>query len=72
MIAPLQKNILSKLICISLATFSIGCTVVGPDYERPSMDIPDAYKESADNNQLSNFKVTNNAAWWLVYNDSDL
>jgi NodT family efflux transporter outer membrane factor (OMF) lipoprotein len=51
-----------------LATLLGGCAV-GPDYVRPSVDIPAAYKESRDwkiaeprDNELGQH-------WWAVYND---
>ncbi|OJV85741.1 MAG: RND transporter, partial [Gammaproteobacteria bacterium 39-13] len=51
---------------------AIGCTV-GPDYQRPSVQIPEQYKEApvgwkfaSPNDECSNEE------WWRVFNDSQL
>jgi outer membrane protein TolC len=58
---------------LSLSFFLIACSV-GPDYEKPTMDVPDIYKEAA----VGTWKVATPRdpsepnKWWLVFNDGIL
>ncbi|ARP83442.1 RND transporter [Bordetella genomosp. 8] len=70
---PFVPAVLSALVLLS------GCTV-GPDYARPDMAIPTAYKESPPRNppqsgawktaQPGQIDATRN--WWEIYGDSTL
>ena len=52
-----------------------GCLVllaaceVGPDYERPSVDTPAAYKESGNWEPAQPQDTIDRGAWWSVYKD---
>ena len=43
------------LILSGLMALSAGCTVVGPDYQRPEIDVPSAYKEANHERRLHLF-----------------
>lgn len=61
------------LILIGLATLITACTVVGPDYARPAVALPSAYKET---NPLTTKRAPapalEQAAWWKIYGDKQL
>jgi multidrug efflux system outer membrane protein len=52
------------LFSIVLLSFVAACTVVGPDYERPQTDMPDAWR--VDYPQAAELA---NARWWEQFND---
>ena len=60
-----------QLTFMLLWLFVSGCTVVGPDYQRPAVDLPANFKESTTENIL--IKPTSSATidsrWWLIYQD---
>lgn len=47
------------------------CTL-GPEYQRPTVEIPDTFKESRDWKPAQPRDESDRGAWWLVYNDSIL
>ena len=55
------------LLCLCLALLS-GCAAVGPDYERPAIELPGAYPEAPVD--LSAAAVP--AEWWKLYGDPRL
>jgi len=63
---------LRKLIMVVLVSLNSACTVLGPDYERPSIDTPPAYKETPETGSLSTNQIANDAPWWAVYDDPEL
>ena len=46
--------------------FLAGCTTVGPDYERPQVELPKEYPAAASVTQVSL------AQWWKLYRDPAL
>jgi NodT family efflux transporter outer membrane factor (OMF) lipoprotein len=48
-----------------------GCAV-GPDYVRPQIDVPTAYKEQGPWKQAQPGQIDNNHRWWEAYNDPTL
>jgi len=54
---------LNKALC-AVAIFLAGCAVQ-PDYKRPAVELPVAWKESARN-------VAKDGSWWRIYADSTL
>lgn len=54
------------------AAFLAGCAV-GPDYERPSIETPGAYRRAAsDSTILADAESFANLGWWEVFNDPQL
>ena len=51
---------------------SISCAPVGPDYVRPDVSVPSAYKETGDSNAAATKAPLPRSRWWELYNDPDL
>ncbi len=70
--SSLSFTLASALTC--LAFFISGCTVVGPDYQRPAVDLPSHFKEATDNNKAEQpaHSATVDPRWWLIYQDDTL
>lgn len=66
------KHYVFKLIIGSVVISTTACTVVGPDYVRPSADIPDAYKSPSENTQSIENSIGIKQNWWELYNDTVL
>jgi multidrug efflux system outer membrane protein len=53
----------------ALALFATACTKVGPDYERPKMPVPPAYRFADANEQAASLA---DLPWWQVFDDPAL
>ncbi|MEY5134570.1 MAG: hypothetical protein RL709_265, partial [Pseudomonadota bacterium] len=49
------------LVCISFSLIS--CTLVGPDYKRPEINLPNAYHQEINKDNV----VTDLSMWWKFY-----
>ncbi|MDB5788393.1 efflux transporter outer membrane subunit [Caballeronia mineralivorans] len=60
--------------CLALAaTLCIGACAVGPDYHKPSVQIPESFKEGADwQRAQANPQGSLSSDWWSVYQDDKL
>jgi NodT family efflux transporter outer membrane factor (OMF) lipoprotein len=64
-------------VAISITVFAAGC-MVGPKYQRPTVDTPGAFKEAAPANAGEGWKTAqpqddaNRGKWWLVFDDPEL
>ena len=56
-------------ISIGLACALAGCTLLGPDYRRPELDLPARYGEPAE---TSTATAGVPAQWWRLYQDATL
>ncbi len=55
-----------------IAAFALSCAV-GPNYKRPAVDTPDAYRRAAsDTNTTSSVHTFADLGWWDVYDDPQL
>jgi NodT family efflux transporter outer membrane factor (OMF) lipoprotein len=63
---------LRTLTIAVLTSLSSACTTLGPDYERPPMDLPDSYKESPETTDPQINQQDEHAKWWSIYNDQEL
>ncbi len=73
MIATMNIKTLRTLSLIAfLAIFNSACTVLGPDYKRPAVDVPDEYKEIPEVVTQSTREQTADTPWWTVYQDQEL
>ena len=52
------------LYLLVLATL-VGCSLIGPDYKRPEINLPNAYHQEIDKENV----VSNLNDWWKFYND---
>lgn len=57
---------------IALATLLLAGCAVGPDYVRPVMDVPAAYKETGPWKTAVPQAIDGSQAWWEAYGDSTL
>jgi NodT family efflux transporter outer membrane factor (OMF) lipoprotein len=60
------------LAVASVLAGSVSCTPVGPDYVRPSVSVPPAYKETGDSNAAGTKTPLPRSRWWDLYNDLEL
>jgi len=59
------NNLKNKLCSISIFVFILsGCTVVGPDYQKPEIDIPNDWRMNPDNSA-----AIVELQWWKNFND---
>ena len=67
---------IKRSIVIAIGAACLSACAVGPNYKRPSADVPDKYKENADWNQDWSKAVPADAikrgAWWEVFGDAKL
>lgn len=64
-----QINSMKPICVVVAALFFTGCQAVGPDYQRPAIDLPAQYAEVSQDNQQSS-QIINN--WWILYQDHAL
>ncbi|MDR3455220.1 MAG: efflux transporter outer membrane subunit [Rhodoferax sp.] len=62
----------SRLAGSALAALLASCAAVGPDYVRPTIDIPAAYKESGPWKTAEPQAIDSRHPWWQAYRDSTL
>lgn len=60
-----------RLPALALAAFLAGCAV-GPDYVRPSVDVPAAYKEDSGWKPATPQRIDASRPWWALYGDPTL
>ncbi len=67
-----RPRVLTAAVAAALAVALAGCAV-GPDYKRPSVDIPASYKEAAEGWKVAQpADQQDRGAWWTIYNDPQL
>ena len=58
-----------KAVVASLALAATGCTMLGPDYQRPALTLPDAFpRASSETTAGADIRPD----WWMLYNDPTL
>jgi multidrug efflux system outer membrane protein len=60
------RSPIAALVAISLAL--TGCTVLGPDYQRPATDLPNTYSDAGSADPQAPVQ----AAWWTLFGDPAL
>jgi multidrug efflux system outer membrane protein len=65
----MRSRLFAALICSALA-MSAGCVTVGPDYARPSLTLPDAYRGATDANATTSSLAEQR--WDAVFTDGAL
>lgn len=64
-----KKNMRAKFVPL-LLPFLLAACAVGPDYVKPSVDTPAAFKEAPGNwQQVTGEEVRVPEAWWRIFND---
>jgi multidrug efflux system outer membrane protein len=64
-LTPLRTRILACLLALA----SSGCMMVGPDFRRPDVNLPQSYSGTASG---SNATLAVPANWWQLYGDATL
>src|SRR5262245_29753642 len=68
---PLSRAI--RMIAVVLPVAGIvSCAAVGPDYERPSVAVPPAYKEKGDSKSAETKTPLPRGRWWELFGDPAL
>ena len=62
----------SKIWCAAIGAALLGGCAIGPDYQRPSIETPVAFKESADWKIAEPRDEMARGKWWKIFGDSDL
>jgi NodT family efflux transporter outer membrane factor (OMF) lipoprotein len=60
------------LVCLLSTCLLCGCVSVGPDYRRPKVETPAAFKEAAGWKSAEPVDTSPKGNWWDVYDDSAL
>lgn len=55
-----------------ISLFLLSACAVGPDYERPQVETPSAFKEAGNWQKAEPMDAVNRGAWWAVYHDKIL
>ena len=67
---------IKRNVLIAMGAACLSACAVGPNYHRPSTDVPDQYKENADWNQdwskAAPADAIKRGAWWEVFGDAGL
>jgi len=59
-------------LSLSLTTILLGSCVVGPDYHRPSVEVPASFKEAGKWKLAEPADQTHLGRWWEIYQDPQL
>ena len=62
----------SRLLLLTLIAFMLDGCAAGPDYKRPSTDIPAAYKEAQGWKTAEPRDEISRGNWWEIYGDLEL
>ncbi len=68
---PACKRTIRTLAVASALAASVSCTV-GPDYVRPPVDVPAAYKEAGATKASAPRSTMAAGRWWELFGDTDL
>jgi NodT family efflux transporter outer membrane factor (OMF) lipoprotein len=68
-VRSLSLSRFSAVVSTGLTLLLAACTEVGPNYVRPAVPVPDAFKESAPANAGSGEAFAGTDAWWTLYGD---
>ena len=68
---PLSRRML-RPSAVALAALLIAGCAVGPDYVRPSMDVPTAFKETGPWKTATPQLIDAAHPWWEAYGDATL
>ena len=63
---------MTRRLCVAAAVLLAGCAV-GPDYHRPSLDVPQQYRDVAPTGSDATGDASlGDGGWWEVYSDAEL
>ncbi|MCY7387035.1 MAG: efflux transporter outer membrane subunit [Burkholderiales bacterium] len=62
----------SNILCAAIGATLLGGCAIGPDYKRPAVETPIAYKETADWKIAEPRDEMARGKWWKIFGDSEL
>ena len=65
------RNLSLGTMCVAAALLFSGCAV-GPKYQRPSVEVPPAYKEVGNWKPAEPSEQKLGGNWWEIFQDSEL
>jgi NodT family efflux transporter outer membrane factor (OMF) lipoprotein len=65
-------RVIRVLAVASALAGSVSCTMVGPDYVRPSVSVPPDYKEAGDSKSAETKSALPRSRWWELFGDPEL
>jgi len=60
-----KNKIMKRFVSFFILLNLISCTLIGPDYKRPEINLPNAYHQELDKENV----VTDLNNWWRLYQD---
>jgi outer membrane protein, multidrug efflux system len=64
----IKNKMMMRFFFLCLSFSLISCTLVGPDYKRPEINLPNAYRQEINKDNV----VTDLNMWWKLYQDPAL
>jgi NodT family efflux transporter outer membrane factor (OMF) lipoprotein len=69
----IRTNIATRVLALAMATAGVvACAPVGPDYVRPPVAVPPAYKETGDSKSVEAKAPLPRERWWTLFGDPAL
>lgn len=63
----------NRVLAVAMAVAGgASCTAVGPDYERPPVEVPPAYKQTGDSKSAQAKAPLPRERWWELFGDREL
>jgi len=59
-------------MALSLSMLTTGCVVVGPDYKRPEIKVPEKFKAIEQQDTSEETLALKDEPWWSIYDDEIL
>lgn len=72
MISMNRTTFIMATLCVCLAGLVLSGCAVGPDYVKPQVDIPPAYKESGQWQTARPMDDSPRGPWWTIFADTEL
>ncbi len=66
----IKNQTLRALVLLSITMLSTACKVMGPDYVRPEIKTPVAYKEAVAPTEQATKRIEDH--WWMLYGNEEL
>ena len=61
-----------KILLVSASALLVAACTTGPDYKRPEIIVPPAYKKSGDWKIAEPRDAVPRGKWWMIFNDAQL
>ena len=61
-----------RLLTLALLTSSLSACALGPDYQRPELDVPEQYRQVQGWKPAAPADALERGAWWSLYDDWEL